>query len=606
MASFCEWLDARTDYRRYLAPLRNRVVAGGPSWWLTSGSVVLWLFVIELITGLALMASYSPSMASAWASVHYIDQTPGGAFLRGIHFYTSHALILAFFAHLIRVVLTAAFREPRELIWITGLLLIPLTIVWTVTGNPLSANVKGMAQIDVEGKIVASTPVVGPTIQRLLIGGNAPGNLTLTHLYFLHVGLMPVLVFLVLGLHITQVFRHAATVPDDTESGEAADAQPYWPNQTFRNMIVLSIVFGIIAYLTWQYGAPLNAPADSSLAHTPRPEWYFRWLFELRRYLTGDWEFLATVILPTVVLTYFLLLPALDRAWGRTWSAGLRIFTVLIGVGVVSGLTWVSFSRDWGDKEYMASEEAANELAARAQFLAKSGGLPVEGAISLLRNDPKTQGPALYRRHCAACHPHTDEKGEGIVPQAASAPNLYGFGTASWIEGVLDHEKFISPQYFGKTKLVEGDMASKLQEMFEGAKDAAKLKKQMVSAARALSAEAKLQSQADADKRDAAQIAEGVKLIKGDLSCTECHKHGEEGELGSAPDLTGYGSREWLAGIISDPKHERFYSDDRNDRMPAFASDPKHPQQNILSPRELDLLVSWLRGEWREELAAAQ
>ncbi len=606
MASFCDWLDARTDYRRYFAPIRNRGVVGGPSWWLTSGSLLLWLFVIELITGLALMASYSPSMASAWASVHFIDQTPGGAFLRGIHFYTSHALILAFLAHLIRVVLTAAFREPRELIWITGLLLIPLTIAWTVTGNPLSANVKGMAQIDVEGKIVASTPVIGPTIQRLLIGGNAPGNLTLTHLYFLHVGMMPVLVFLVLGLHITQVYRHAASISDDNDRNEQGNVQPYWPNQTFRNMIVLAFVLGVIAYLTWRFGAPLNAPADSSLTHTPRPEWYFRWLFELRRYLTGDWEFLATVILPTVVLAYFLLLPALDRALSRRLSAGLRILTVLIGAGVVGSLTWISFARDWEDKEYMASEQATRDLGARAKFLASRGGLPVEGAITLLRNDPKTQGPVLYRRHCAACHPHTNENGEGIVPQTASAPNLYSFGTFTWIEGVLDHEKFVSPQYFGKTKLVEGDMASKLKEMFEGAKDASQLKKQMAAAARALSAEAKLPSQAEADKRDTAQIAEGVKLIQGDLSCTECHKYGEEGELGSAPDLTGYGSREWLAGIISDPKHERFYPDDRNDRMPAFASDPQQPQQNVLSPRELDLLVSWLRGEWKEEPSATQ
>lgn len=605
MASFCDWLDARTDYRRFLAPIRNRAVAGGPSWWLTSGSVVLWLFVIELITGLALMASYSPSMASAWASVHYIDQSPGGAFLRGIHFYTSHALILAFLAHLVRVVVMAAFRAPRELIWITGLLLIPLTIAWTVTGNPLSANVKGMAQIDVEGKIVASTPIIGPTIQRLLIGGNSPGNLTLTHLYFLHVGLMPILVFLVLGLHIAQVYRHAVSTLDE-QQGDHGTLCSYWPHQTFRNMVVVSVVVGVIAYLTWRIGAPLDPPADSSLPHTPRPEWYFRWLFELRRYLTGDWEFLATVILPLVVLAYFLLLPVVDRVLRRSWSAALRILTVLIGVGVVGGLTWVSFARDWEDKEYLASEEAIRELAARAQFLARSGGLPVEGAITLLRNDPKTQGPALYRRHCAACHPYTDEKGQGIVAQEASAPNLYGFGTPQWIAGVLDPEKFVSPQYFGKTKFVDGDMASKLREMFDGAEDAEKLKQQVAAAARALSAEAKLQSQSEADKRDAAQIGEGIKLIQGDLSCTECHRHGEEGELGSAPDLTGYGSREWLMGIISNPKHERFYPDNHNDRMPAFASDPKQPHQNILSPRELDMIVSWLRGEWKEETATAK
>jgi ubiquinol-cytochrome c reductase cytochrome b subunit len=460
-----------------------------------------------------------------------------------------------------------------------------------------------MAQIDVEGKIIASTPIIGPTIQRLLIGGNSPGNLTLTHLYFLHVGLMPILVFLVLGLHVAQVYRHAVSTVD--EQGDEGKTCAYWPHQTFRNMVVLSVVVGVIAYLTWRFGAPLDPPADSSLPHTPRPEWYFRWLFELRRYLTGDWEFLATVILPVVVLAYFLLLPVVDRVLRRSWSAALRILTVLIGAGVVGGLTWVSCARDWEDKEYLASEEATRELAARAQFLAKSGGLPVEGAITLLRNDPKTQGPALYRRHCAACHPYSDANGQGIVSQEASAPNLYGFGTPQWIAGVLDPDRFVSPQYFGKTKFVDGDMASKLREMFDEAKDVGQLTKQMAAAARALSAEAKLPLQAEADKRDAAQIAEGVTLIQGDLSCTECHRHGDEGELGSAPDLTGYGSREWLAGIISNPKHERFYPDDRNDRMPAFASDPQQPHQNILSPRELDMLVSWLRGEWKEEPAAS-
>lgn len=603
MQKLCNWLDARTDYRRLLAPLRNRTISGGPSWWLTSGSCLLWLFVIELATGLALMVAYSPSMASAWASVHYINQTSAGAFLRGLHFYTSHALILAFFVHLIRVVLTAAFRPPRELIWITGLLLIPLTIVWTVTGNPLSANQKGMAQVDVEGRIIASTPVVGPAIQRMLIGSNTPGNLTLTHLYFLHVGLLPFLVLLLLGLHISQVYRHGLSPLGESRSPQPP--LPYWPHQTVRNMTVLAIVVGTIAMLSWHYGAPLPAPADASLPHTPRPEWYFRWLFELRGYLTGEWEFLATIVLPVVVLAYFLLLPVVDRKLSHRTSAVLRVLTVAVGVAVVGGLTWVSFARDWSDPEFLASERASEELAARARLLATGRALPVEGAITLLRNDPKTQGPLLYRRHCAACHPYTDAQGNGIATAEISAPNLFGFGTAQWIAAMLDPDKFVSDHYFGKTKFVEGEMAGTLRDMFDSAADSAELRRQLDLASRALAADAKLASQAEADARDAEQIAEGVALIQGELACTDCHLYGEIGELGSAPDLTGYGSREWLTAIISDPQHERFYPEDRNDRMPAFAADPQQPQQNLLTPREMDLLVAWLRGEWQEGDALA-
>lgn len=599
MSKLCNWLDARTDYRRLLAPLRNRTISGGPSWWLTSGSCVLWLFVIELVTGLALMVAYSPSMTSAWASVHYINQTSAGAFLRGVHFYTSHALILAFFVHLIRVVLTAAFRPPRELIWITGLLLIPLTVVWTVTGNPLSANQKGMAQIDVEGRIIASTPVVGPAIQRMLIGGNTPGNLTLTHLYFLHVGLLPFLVLLLLALHISQVYRHGLSPGGDARAGQPR--LPYWPHQTVRNMTVLAILVGTIAMLSWYYGAPLPAPADASLPHTPRPEWYFRWLFELRGYLTGEWEFLATVILPVAVLGYFLLLPVVDRKLGGRTSAAVRYLTVAVGVAAVGGLTWVSFARDWYDPDFLASERASEDLAARARMLANRQALPVEGAITLLRNDPKTQGPLLYRRHCAACHPYTDAQGNGIATAEPSAPNLYGFGTTPWIAELLDPEKFVSDHYFGKTEFVEGEMASTLRDMFDSADDAAELRRQLGLASRALAADAKLASQTEADARDAEQIAEGVTLIQGDLACTDCHLYGEIGELGSAPDLTGYGSREWVTAIISNPQHERFYPEDRNDRMPAFAADPQEPQQNLLTPRELDLLVAWLRGEWQED-----
>ena len=114
----------------------------------------------------------------------------------------------------------------------------------------------------------------------------------------------------------------------------------------------------------------------------------------------------------------------------------------------------------------------------------------------------------------------------------------------------------------------------------------------------ALSAEAGLKSQRVEDARDAAAIKEG-RAMPATFGCTNCHKFRKEGHLGDAPDLTGYGSRPWLVGIISNPAHRQFYGK-RNDRMPAYAPS-NDPADNVLSPRNLGLLADWLRGEWYVE-----
>jgi len=113
----------------------------------------------------------------------------------------------------------------------------------------------------------------------------------------------------------------------------------------------------------------------------------------------------------------------------------------------------------------------------------------------------------------------------------------------------------------------------------------------------ALSAEAKLQSQTAADTKDAADIAAGRELLKGDINCTECHAFGAPDEDATGPDLTGYGSREWLISFISDPAHTKLYGK-RNDRMPRFA------EEKILDAKAIGLIADWLRGEWYEPTAS--
>ncbi len=105
-----DWFDARLGHRRVLRALRSRALPTGPSWWLAIAACLFWLLVLQCATGLLLMASYSPSMASAWASVHFIDQASAGRFLRGVHHFAPHAMICLFGVHVARVLLAASFR----------------------------------------------------------------------------------------------------------------------------------------------------------------------------------------------------------------------------------------------------------------------------------------------------------------------------------------------------------------------------------------------------------------------------------------------------------------------------------------------------------------
>lgn len=586
MQMLLDWLDQRVEYRRMTSRMRQRVLPHGPSWWFTSATCLFWLLVIECVTGLMLMATYSPSMTSAWASVHFIDQNSAGRFLRGVHHYSSHVLIIVFAVHVVRVLMTGAYRAPRELIWITGLLLFPLVIVWTVTGNPLSASQKGISQIQVEGNILAGTPFIGQTLQKLMFGGDDVGNLTLTRLYFLHVGLMPILVGGLCFIHLHQVLKHSSYRLGDAVEGPQLS---YWPYQSVRNMITLAVVMAGISLISLIWGAPLHAPADPDLPHSPRPEWYFRWLFELRRYFSGDTEFIATLVVPGLFMFAFLAVPFLDRSVSSKFSSvcrGLTIAACFVGWG---GLTLLSYANDWRDTAYQKSVVEFDAMSARALELASREAITTAGASQLLRNDPLTQGPLLFARHCASCHSHADAAGQGIVAAVPSAPNLLGIGRSEWIMGFLDAERISSDDYLGKTAFGDGDMAQHVRQLRDNAGEGGQkeLQKKLTAVAYALAGES------GHERPDTELATRGRELLTGEMGCVDCHKFHDQGDLGSAPDLTGYASIEWLSALIAAPNTSRFYGE-RNDRMPSFAADASHPELNLMTPTELKLLVGWL------------
>ena len=171
-----------------------------------------------------------------------------------------------------------------------------------------------------------------------------------------------------------------------------------------------------------------------------------------------------------------------------------------------------------------------------------------------------------------------------------SASDLKGFASREWLSGLIDPANIDGPSYFGNSKLREGKMVKFVKK--DVAHYSTEQKEKLKKVIAALSAEAKLPSQRAADEQNGPLIAEGKALLtSAEMRCTECHQFHKPDEDATAPDLTAYGSREWLIGLITNPAHNRYYGK-RNDRMPKFGED------KILDAQAIGLLADWLRGDW--------
>lgn len=595
MKSFFDWLDQRTGHRKLLHEALNENVPGGARWRYVWGSTLTFAFFTQVITGVVLWMAYNPSNQTAWESVYYIQhQMWGGWLLRGIHHYTAQIMIVLLVLHLMQVVIDGAYKAPREVNFWTGIALLLLVMGLSLTGYLLPWDQKGFWATKVATSIAASTPVIGADLQKLIIGGTDYGHATLSRFFALHAGVLPGLIIAVIFGHIYLFRRHGLTAKKPLRKPDA----PFWPDQVFCDVVAcLAVLVAVLFLTTWTHGAELGAPANPAEQYeAARPEWYFMFLFQLLKYFPASHSFLGlnmeiwgAMILPGVMVALVVAMPLLGN-----WKLGHRFNLGVLAIGLVffGTFTWLGYSKDAANKSFQQAKIAADRESERVVELAEFKGIPATGALTLLREDPLTQGPKLFAAHCASCHRYdgTDGLGNPVKdPQAAA--ELKGFASREWLTGFLDPERILTPHYFGGTKFAERSRMVRFVQR-DVANFDADHKAMLAKVIAALSAEATLPAQTNLDATDAALITQGRELIKDeDMRCLECHRFHTDDEEADAPELTGYGSREWIISFITNPGQERFYGD-RNDRMPAFGTD------GTLSQEEIGLLADWLRGDW--------
>ena len=580
MKGIMDWIDDRSGIRGLVKEALYEKVPGGARWRYVWGSCLTFVFFTQVVTGTLLWMFYSPSTQTAWESVYFLEyQVAGGWFLRGVHHYMAQAMIVLLVLHLMQVVIDGAYKAPRELNFWFGIMMMGVTLALSLTGYLLPWDQKGYWATAVATNLMAEVPLIGPMIQKVVVGGVEYGHHTLTRFFALHAGILPASLVGLVVVHIYLFRKHGIHVKEPRPKKDSY----FWPDQILKDAVAcLAVLLAVVTLTIYFHGAPLGPPADPSNEFPARPEWYFLFLFQLLKYVPAFW---GAVIIPVFLVLWMFLQPFI----GKT-KAGHKInigfWWALIAGSVF--LTFLAVSEDQANVKHGAAIEEAKWQADRVIEIANAEGIPPLGAVSLLRGDWQNQGRRLFSAHCASCHRYNGHDGRGYpVDEPQSAADLAAFASTAWVTELLNYDHYVSDKYFGGTKFKDGTMARKVLAKYTDEEN-----KLLPDIARLLADEANLpyEKKLDEDKRD-----ELLALFYNDdlhfedgRACIDCHDIDSEDE-GSAPDLTGYGSREWLIAFIENPEDSRFYGK-KNDRMPCYGRDEK------LKPEEIETLVDWIRA----------
>jgi quinol-cytochrome oxidoreductase complex cytochrome b subunit len=347
------WLAERypvEPVRGFFRSQAGKLLPPHTSWWHTIGSLLLFLTVNQIVTGILLMVYYRPAPETAFESIHHImTRMHFGWLIRGLHDWGANMMIVGLIAHMFRTFAMGTYKKPRELTWVVGVIILGTVLSFGFTGYLLPWNQVSYWATTVGTEITGAIPLLGEPTKTLLRGGDAVGGETLSRFYVVHVAVLPwVLVFLV-ALHILLVRVHGLAPLDAVGQEPKLDQTSglrFYPDHVAKESVVFSIFFTFLVAIVFLFPPELGEKADAFRSpEGVKPEWYFLPTYQLLKYLPK----LLGILVSVVPFALLLVWPFLDRSpyrrpgkrpWSMTIGVGALVLALLFGVlGFVSERT---------------------------------------------------------------------------------------------------------------------------------------------------------------------------------------------------------------------------------------------------------------------------
>ena len=310
-----------------------------------TGGITLFLFVLQFITGMLLAFYYVPHVDVAHESIiDIVTKINMGWFFRSLHHWGAQLCIVFVFIHLFGVLLVKSYRKPRELLWVTGFILLGISVFFGLSGYLMLWDERAFAAVRVATGGAGNLPVVGSFIKIFLRGGTDVTGDTLTRFHAFHVSILPLVSLMLIGLHLLFVQYHGMSVPVSLEKKERR-AEPFFPNVFYKDMMVWLVVLGVLVTLAVFLPPEIGKKANP-LAPPPegvKPEWYFLFLFKTLELFPGsilgfNGETIA-ITLVSMGIFFFFLIPFFDRKSNRGEKS--PVFTA---IGIVYLLYFITMT----------------------------------------------------------------------------------------------------------------------------------------------------------------------------------------------------------------------------------------------------------------------
>ncbi len=336
-----DWVDERFNISPLIDFMKHKEVpVHKHSVWYYMGGVTLFLFMVQVFTGILLLLYYQPGVDSSYESVRFImTKVNFGWLFRQVHGWAANLMVFFIFLHMFSVFFTKAFRKPRELTWITGMLLMFIAMGAGFSGYLLPWNELAFFATKVGTDITGAVPVVGEMMKVLLRGGQDVTGATLSRFYAFHVALIPAIMTLLLTLHLVFVQRQGMHEPDHFKKAPKKKVISFFPNFVLRDALLWLIVLNILLYLAvffpWELGLKADpfAPAPDGI----KPEWYFMFMFQTLKYIPAHVWFIEGEILGVLGFGLIALVWVLVPFWEirKKPGAKFRPMSIIGVIGVV-------------------------------------------------------------------------------------------------------------------------------------------------------------------------------------------------------------------------------------------------------------------------------